>query len=385
MQIQLVIVSPECSVSLVFAKSFIVAMERMCPGSFHYLPLIVVSLQDDATSMTADAEKFRISLNTSATSLSSLGAFIENTKGHFKSDNVKTVFVSMIHAVNGGPSQRGSSQRQNTLHHDAYRFLWSVARCSHNLREVAGDEAVCELVFAPPNLDDALKTELVKLVGPVTCTAASVYNGVAPVPSVFATPGACAIMQSFRKSEYETQPLDGWAVPAEPQVPADVTGGLITFIAKTSEIVVFQERPLTEVEQRTVEAFTMTHQETGERRLCSRDWWLRWYGHVKTPLQSMLCTQHPCHPVIFAVTGSPAPAGIAGVEACGKQRYCTSCENVFKYLDGTYCLPVMVDATVALMTKARQLWAAGQDDVAFRRNTEVNRLHDCNAACALIN
>ena len=164
----------------------------------------------------------------------------------------------------------------------------------------------------------------------------------------------------------------------------DASGGLISFIARTAEAAVFGDKTLSPLEQQTMDDFTMRHQETGERRLCSRDWWLRWYGYVKTPLQTMLSAQHPCHTMIFTVTGSPAPAGTTGVEPCGKQRFCVACEKVFVFLDGTYCLPVMVDAAVALMVKARQLWASGQGDPAWARCAEVNRMHHCGPSCSLI-
>ena len=382
-QLQLVFVSPENAVSLVFAKSFILAMDKMCPGAFNYLPLIVVSLQE-GPSLTADADKLKLSLNGTVTCPESLETFVENSKTNFRAYHIKTLFVSMIHAVNGGsarmPVQRGIA----ALHADGCRFLWAVAKCSHLLRATTGDDAVCELTFAPSKLDEVVKMELAKVTGPHTSTANVSYNGVAPVPTVFATPSGCAIVQGFRAASYDTQVMDGWQVASDPTVSEDVSGGLISFIARTAEAAVFGDKTLSPLEQQTMDDFTMRHQETGERRLCSRDWWLRWYGYVKTPLQTMLSAQHPCHTMIFTVTGSPAPAGTTGVELCGKQRFCVACEKVFVFLDGTYCLPVMVDAAVALMVKARQLWASGQGDPAWARCAEVNRMHHCGPSCSLI-
>lgn len=382
LQLQLVFVAPESSVSLVLAKSFIVAMERMSPGAFSYLPLIVISLHE-GPSLAAEAERLKLGMNSTTTSLASLETFVESSKVNFKAYNVKTLFVSMVHAVNGVVG-RGTSQRSAAaLHGENFRFLWTVARCSQILRSTTGDEAVCELVFAPPKMDDEMKLEVAKLAGPMTSTANVSYNGVAPAPTVFGTPGGSAMVKVCKGSDYETQPIDDWRVAADPRITEDVPGGFITFIAKTAEVAVFQERLWSPIEQKLIEDFTMSHAETGERRLCSRDWWLRWYGYVKTPLQTMLTLQHPCHSVIFSVTGSQSPADTAGGEPCGKQRFCVQCEKVFSFLDGTYCLPVMVDAAVALMVKARQLWSSQcQGDPVFARSVDVNRMHQCGPTCA---
>ena len=379
--LQLVFVSHESSVSLVLAKSFIVAMDKMSPGAFTYLPLIVISLHE-GPSMMAEAERLKLPMNTSTTSLASLETFIESSKVNFKTYHIKTLFVSMIHAVNGVGARVPSQRNVAVLHGDSFRFMWTVARCSQALRTTTGDDAVCELLFAPSKLSDEVKVELAKVIGPLNSTGNVSYNAIAPVPTVFGTPGGCGIVKVCR-SDYETQTMDGWCATGNPQVSEELPGGLIAFIAKTAELAVFQERPWTPLEQRTVEHFTMTHQDTGERRLCSRDWWLRWYGYARTPLQAMLISQHPCYPVIFAVTGSPAPADAVGAEACGKQRFCVACEKVFGVLDGTYCLPVMVDAAVALMVKARQLWSGGCDDAAWARTADVNRVHQCGPSCPL--
>ena len=378
-QLQLIFVAPESFVSLVLAKSFTCLMETISPGAFTLLPLVVISLRD-GPSIASEAERLKLSIDTTTTSLASLETFIENSKTNFKAYNIKTVFVSMIEAVNsvGGllPQRHATA-----LHGGSYRFLWTVTRRSELLRATAGDNSVCDLVFAPSKIEDGVKMELAKVVGPVTSTTNASYNHVAPAPSVFCTPGGSAIVPVCRKVDYETQEMDGWRLPGEPQVSADIPGGLITFIARSCEIGVFQERALTTLEQSTVEGFMMTHQQTGERRLVAREWWLRWFGYNKTPLANMLSTQFPCHPRIFAVTGAPAPGDSAAGEPCGKQRWCLGCEKAFAVLDATYCLPVMVDATVAMMIKARQMWTSGQDDGAWVRNADVNRTHMCSVTC----
>ncbi len=102
----------------------------------------------------------------------------------------------------------------------------------------------------------------------MTSTANTIYNLVAPAPSVFCTPSGSAIVPVCRKLDYETHELDGWRLSGEPSpsVSPEMTGGLISLIARASEIGVFQERALTTIEQSTIENFTMTHQQTGERR-----------------------------------------------------------------------------------------------------------------------
>ena len=268
--LQLVFVSPENSVSLVFTKSFTLAMDKMCPGAFTYLPLIVVSLQD-GPSLSTEAEKLQLSLNPSVSSPESLETFVESSKANFKAYNIKTLFVSVIHAVSGVAPNASTSRASVSLHRDGCRFLWNVAKCSQLLRASAGDDAVCELTFAPSKLDDAVKLELAKITGPHVTTANVMYNSVAPVPTVFATPAGCAVVQGFRAQSYDTQPMDGWQLCNDPTVSEDVPGGLLSFIARTAEAAVFGDRALSPTEQKTIDAFTMEHHATGECRLCSRD------------------------------------------------------------------------------------------------------------------
>jgi hypothetical protein len=306
--------------------------------------------------------------------------FIETNKANFKQYGIKTVFVSMVEAtspVGGSPPDRVAT----VLHGAACRFLWTVTRCSQSLRTTAGDNAVCDLVFAPSSLEDSIKMELGKVVGPMTVTANVSYNHVGPAPSVFCTPGGSAIVPVCRAAEFETTEIDGWRLAAEPHVSEDTLGGLISFIARASEVGVFQERPLTLLEQTTTSTFTMTHTQTGEKRLVAREWWLRWFGYNKTPFMNMLSTLYPCHVRIFSVTGAPVVGDPAGGDPCGKLRWCSNCEKAFAVLDGTFSLPVMVDATVAMMVKARQLWSSAQDDAPWVRSADVNRTHMCGASC----
>lgn len=379
-QMQIIIVAPQSLVSLVFAKSFVVAMERLSPGAFSYLPLILVSLNDNR-SLVEDAQRLKLSVNSSTTSLGALHEFIESSKDNFKTYKVKTLFVSMVHAATGVGECTPGQREAAALHGEGIRFLWTVAACSHHLRAAVGDVSVSELVFAPSILDETCKMELTKLVGPATSTANVSYNGVAAMPSVFATPGGSAVVKVCRASDYEMQAKDGWRLASEPTVSDNVRGGVINFLTKATEIAIFQEREWTPLEKQTIDDFTMTHDETGERRLCSRDWWLRWYGYAKTPLQTSLDTQHPCHSVIFAVTGSPAAADAPGSQPCGRLRLCGACEKALNVIDGAFCLPVMVDVAVALMVKAKQLWASGEQETAWARNADVNRVHSCGPSC----
>ena len=380
-QLQLIFVAPEPLVALVLARSFSSAMETVCPGAFLLLPLVIVSQRDaPSVRLPLEAERLKLSIDSATTSLATMEAFIESNKANFKQYGIKTVFVSMIDAITdvaGSPPQRNAT----ALHSAAYRFLWQVTRCSHSLRATTGDNGVCELVFAPSKLEDDMKMELAKVVGQMTATMNVTYNHVVPAPCVFCIPGGSAMVPVCRADEFQTQEIDGWSLSAEPHVTEDMSGGLISFIARASEIGVFQERPLTLLEQSTICSFTMTHAQTGEKRLVSREWWLRWFGYNKTSLMNHVNTLFPCHVRIFSVTGGPAVSGPASGDPCGKLRYCSNCEKAFAVLDGTFSLPVMVDATVALVIKARQLWSSGQDDVPWVREGAINRTHMCGASC----
>ena len=380
-QMQLIFVASEPLIALVLAKCFSSTIQTVCPGAFLLLPLVIVS-QKDAPSvhLQLEAERLKLTIDPATTSMQTLEQFIESNKANFKQYAIKTVFISICGAVTEGsapPRQRHAT----SLHSAAYRFLWQVTRCSHSLRATTGDDGVVEVVFARAKLDEDMKTELEKVFGQTTATMPSIYNQVVAAPSVFCTPTGSAMVPVCRADEFQTQDIDGWSLPAEPQITEDMSGGLISFIARTSEIGVFQERPLTVLEQNTINNFTMTHVQTGEKRLVSRDWWLRWFGYNKTSLMTHINTQFPCHQRIFSVTGAAAVSGSASGEPCGKLRYCSNCERAFTILDGTFSLPIMVDATVALVVKARQLWVAGQDDVAWKRHGDVNRMHMCSESC----
>ena len=380
-QLQLIFVAPEPLVALVLAKSFSSAMETVCPSAFLLLPLVIVSQRDaPSVRLPQEAERLKLTVDCGTTSLATMEAFIESNKANFKQYGIKTVFVSMIDPVTdvaGSPPQRNAT----ALHSAAYRFLWQVTRCSHSLRATTGDNGVCELVFAPSKLEDDMKMELGKVVGQMTATMNVTYNHVVAAPCVFCIPGGSALVPVCRADEFQTQEIDGWSLSAEPHVTEDISGGLLSFIARASEIGVFQERPLTLLEQTTISSFTMTHAQTGEKRLVTREWWLRWFGYNKTSLMNMLHTLYPCHVRIFSVTGAPAVSGPASGDPCGKLRYCSNCEKAFAVLDGTFSLPVMVDATVALVIKARQLWSSGQDDASWVRHVDINRTHMCGASC----
>ena len=383
-QLQLIFVASEAMVPLVMAKCFTSTLDSLCPGAFIFLPLVIISVRD-GPSVAPEAERLKLSIYPDTTSLATLETFIENSKANFKKWRIKTVFVSMIEAVNGvGVS--APQRNVSTLHSDSYRFLWTVARCSQLLRSTAGDNAVCDLVFAPSKLEEGLKQELGKMVGPMASTANVSYNHVAPSPSVFCTPGGSAIVPVCRKDLFATQELDGWRLSGEPKVTADIPGGLISYISRASEIGVFQERALTTLEQSTIDNFTMTHQETGEKRLVAREWWIHWFGYDKTPMVNLVNTQFPCHSRIYSVTGTAvATCDSAGGEPCGRTRYCVNCEKAFAVLDSTYSLPVMVDSAAAMMIKARQLWSSGQDDQPWIRSPDVNRTHMCGASCTFLN
>ena len=125
-----------------------------------------------------------------------------------------------------------------------------------------------ELLFAPSNLEDSLLQHMVKLIGPVTSLSNMSYNGVASMPTLLAVPSGCAAVKVCQGQGYTVHGLDGWRLPAEPKLSGEVQECPINFLQRATEVSIFQERPLTDVEQKTVEAFTMVHEATGERRLC---------------------------------------------------------------------------------------------------------------------
>ncbi len=104
------------------------------------------------------------------------------------------------------------------------------------MRATTADNGVCELVFAPPKSEDDMKMELGKVVGQMTASMNVTYNRVVPAPCVFCIPAGSAMVPVCRADEFQTQEIDGWSLSAEPHVTEDMSGGLISFIARASEI-----------------------------------------------------------------------------------------------------------------------------------------------------
>mgnify|MGYP000373527579 CR=1 FL=1 len=269
---------------------------------------------------------------------------------------------------------------ESELHNKSTRWMWSVVRLSHDLRLTVGDNNVTELTLAPPHASPKVVARLESLFGPMGCE----YNQVAPVPCVFGVPSDFVVTKCHDDQDTAGSVLDGWAMLAEPARREKTFGpGLLSMICKAAESKLFEERPLTPAESSALATYRVKHNTTGEERLCSRDWWMRWWGFHQTPHQTFLDTEKPCSRTIISVTGLRADESLSCAKPCGRDRYCKACEQVFHSLDNTFSVPAVIDCMVAIMNKALKTWRDGKASDQWARASVPDRLHACGADCFL--
>lgn len=384
--LQLILVMHDVHVALVLAKSFLHVIEKMHPEISSHLPLVIVGTTGDQPDIAEEAQRMRLTVNNSVRDFGTLGQHLEANAANFKNGAVKVMIVSMIPATACAQlSPEVMASGDAALHSSGLRFIWTLAKFSEALRNILGNNAVAELLFAPSGLTNGSRRELTKLVGnSASAKHLAQYNTVATVPEIFATPSGFTVIKCCQDQNDAMQPFDGWTMGAEPQIPGAAADAVVSYLNKALEIQVFEERPLQQEEQLVVESFSAIHEQTGEKRMCSRAWWLRWWGFSKTPLQRHLETLHPCSQTIYTVTGMPCPPTSVSAKPCGRNRYCCQCEKALGVLETVYALPTMVDSMVAVMTKALHLWrSASQDVEVWQREDGVNRCHECGPSCPL--
>jgi hypothetical protein len=272
------------------------------------------------------------------------------------------------------------------LHSKSTRWLWSIIRLSHDLRLCVGDCNVAELTLAPRHASTKIVARLESLLGPLVSDSkiGCDYNQVAPVPCVFGVPSDFVVTMCHDEQDTAGSALDGWTMPAQPPRRGQMFGpGLLSLICKAAECKLFAERLLTPAETLALETFSVQHNTTGEQRLCSRDWWMRWWGFHQTPHQKFLDTETPCSRTIISVTGLRADESSSCAKACGRDRYCKACEEVFLSLDNSFSFPAVIDCMVAIMNKALKTWRDGKASDEWVRASVPDRLHACGADCSL--
>jgi hypothetical protein len=141
----------------------------------------------------------------------------------------------------------------------------------------------------------------------------------------------------------------------------------------------FQERAMTVDETQCLVDLAATHVQTGERRAPSREWWMKEYGLLETPLPAFFKSNMPCFGSIHSSTGMCATQG-AG-KPCGSERYCMNCENLLRQLDLGFRFNTMINGAVNALSRAVVLWRTSGSEASFVRAEFAEHMHQCGARC----
>ena len=272
----------------------------------------------------------------------------------WKEDGVKTVLISVL----GGDciDQEGASD--DFAHHgDRARWIFTMAGLSEKTTELVGAGTSCDIVIVPENLSRACSADLTTMFGePVTMQQqASRISSIGNTPAVISS--VCAVCWN-EVVHFEPTPkeFDGWRLPGK--LPTDAKIPMVgTRCVGALTARLFNERTLDAEETELLKVLRLRHEESGEERFCSRDFFLQQFGFDRTPLVSFLRNKLPCHEMITKTTGLPASGRFA--TPCGSARLCLNCEMVVKSLDAGYRLDLVVNATLACLCKALNSWKRG--------------------------
>ena len=164
-------------------------------------------------------------------------------------------------------------------------------------------------------------------------------------------------------------------------------GFLPAHLSHLATQMLFQEREFSQEENSILRVLRMRH-SSGEDRLCSRQFWCRWYGYHQTPVLKVLMDHEACAARIIPTTGTVAPPGLpaSSTSACGSERYCLGCEKHLAILSSGFQTYVVTDLLLALLTTASQAWT-GHDagsTARWSRSHTVVREHVCGDNCPLL-
>jgi hypothetical protein len=386
-QLQIIMTGESAPLSVMTTKAFQGVMSRL-RGEIQWdlLPTVCIADGDAAGASARDAgRRLRVNLNDTVHDFNTLNQYLTSNIEEFKGHHTKFFFVNVLstRAFENASSEMAS---ESDLHCKSTRWVWNVVRLSHDLRLTVGDSNVMELTLAPPHASPKVVARLESLFGPLVIESkmGCEYNQVAPVPCVFGVPSDFVVTKCHDDQDTAGSVLDGWAMLAEPARREKTFGpGLLSMICKAAESKLFEERPLTPAESSALATYRVKHNTTGEERLCSRDWWMRWWGFHQTPHQTFLDTEKPCSRTIISVTGLRAEESSSCAKACGRDRYCKACEEVFQSLENTFSFPAVIDCMVAIMNKALKTWKDGRTSDEWVRASVPDRLHACGADCSL--
>ena len=383
---------PTCMCAVVVASVQLILPKLHPQVSWEFCP--VLYLTDEAADSFPVKETFAqvgLSMQDEITSLQKLVGHMTSLLKGWSADKVKFVLVSCL-SHDAGLCDSSNLQPHH-LHNKANRWLWGMVSASEALRNQVGDSNVADVLISPQESSSDFVKEVTTLWGPAV-TGMERFDDErlagSPRPTFFCTPSGLCINPVCECESNTSLPIDEWTGPSMQSlstVQKTLPGFLPSHLSKLATESLFREREFKQEESAIFKSMRMRH-SSGEERLCSRQFWCRWYGYSNTPVSKILLDHEACAGIIIPTTGTVAPPGLpaSSTSACGKDRYCLGCEKHLAILSRGFQTYVVADLLLALLTKASQTWT-GQDastSECWRRSSSGTREHVCGDECPLV-
>ena len=383
---------PICMCAVVVASVQLILPKLHPQVSWDFCP--VLYLTDEAADSVPLKETFAqvgLPIRDDITSLQKLVGQMSSLLKDWSADKVKFVLVSCL--THDAGLCGSDTLKPHHLHNKANRWLWGMVSASEALRNQVGDSSVADVLISPKESSADFVQEVTTLWGPAA-TGMERFDDErlagSPRPAFFCTPTGLSIIPVCECESNTSQPIDDWTGPSMQSLSAVQTtlpGFVPSHLSKLATELLFREREFKQEESAILKSMRMRH-SSGDDRLCSRQFWCRWYGYNQTPVQKVLLDHDACAGIIIPTTGTVAPPGLpaSSTSACGKDRYCLGCEKHLAILSRSFQTYVVTDLLLALLTKASQTWT-GQDAATLEcwgRSNSVSREHVCGNECPLL-
>ena len=298
----------------------------------------------------------------------------------WKTNGTKIIFLANI-GCDANPEKFLEDIPANYLHLPANKWTWMFLQASKCARAEVQEENVADIIFAPPT--DVLRDELNQMWGEENQMRESTMDKVSPlIPRVHSTPAKFGVAPCLMTDGDSVTVGAGDAAP-------DLTPLLRTqrnfrvrpwTVAKLLVTRTFKERPLTRDEVDLLDKYQ--RDKNGAISHASREHFLQWFGLAGTVAESIFKKELPCFEFVLKTTGKKIERGGKFATACGQDRYCRNCEQVFTMLDSGYGLASFGDVVLAMITKALPTWAGVEKATwEWQRSEQANKPHDCKAGC----
>ena len=383
---------PTCMCAVVVASVQLILPKLHPQVSWDFCPVLFLTEEAaDGVPMKETFEKVGLPIREDITSLQSLVAKMSCLLNSWSADRVKFVLVSCLTHDAG---LCGSNTLQpHHLHAKGNRWLWGMVSASEALRNQVGNSSVADVLITSQNTSAEFVQEVSTLWGQ-QATGMERFDDErlagSPRPAFFCTPSGLSIVPVCECESNSSQLIDEWTGPTMQKLSSvqnTCPGFVPSHVSKLATESLFREREFNQEEINILKWMRMRH-SSGEERLCSRQFWCRWYGYNHTPVQNVLLDHEACAGMIIPTTGTVAPPGLpaSSTSACGKDRYCLGCETHLDVLSRGFQTYVVTDLLLALLTKASQAWTkqdAGSIE-CWTRLHSVAREHVCGDDCPLV-